>query len=171
MSTTPRTRVERRDERQPAATRVQMTSRELEVWRSLMDTINELRRVLGSELQASGLSAGDYQVLLALFEAGDHHLRSAELAAAIDWERSRLSHHLGRMERRGLVERRTCAEDGRGADVVLTATGSRMFRRATAPHLRSVKRHFSDGLTPDQVEALADVVAAMRRHLERGGER
>lgn len=82
-----------------------MTSAELAVWRSLVDTTAELRRVLGSELHEVNLSPGDYQVLLALVVAPDRHLRSAELAAAIDWERSRLSHHLGRMERRGLVAR------------------------------------------------------------------
>ena len=164
-------RIERQPPSRPAsaASRGRMTSAELAVWRSLVDTTSELRRVLGSELHEVNLSPGDYQVLLALVEAPDRHLRSAELAAAIDWERSRLSHHLGRMERRGLVARRDCAEDGRGADVLLTPVGTRMFRRATAPHLRSIKRHFADALTPDQFEALADVIQSLRRHLERGG--
>jgi hypothetical protein len=78
-----------------------MTSRELAVWRSLFDTTAELRRLLGAQLAHDcGLSPGDYQVLLALSEAEGRRLRSSELAATIDWERSRLSHHLGRMERR-----------------------------------------------------------------------
>ena len=69
-----------------AVSRGRMTSAELAVWRSLVDTTSELRRVLGSELHEVNLSPGDYQVLLALVEAPDRHLRSAELAAAIDWE-------------------------------------------------------------------------------------
>jgi len=148
-----------------------MTSEEFAVWRSLVDTTAELRRVLGSELQEVNLTPGDYQVLLAVVEARGRRLRSAELAATIDWERSRLSHHLGRMERRSLIERRDCAEDGRGADVVLTTAGARAFRRATAPHLRSIKRHFADALTPAQFAALAEILEALRRHLVRESAR
>src|SRR4029077_5711124 len=82
-----------------------MTSRELAIWRSLIDTTAELRRVLGAELQESSLSPADYQVLLALSEAGGRRMRSSELAGNIDWERSRLSHHLKRMERKRLIRR------------------------------------------------------------------
>src|SRR6266446_4297164 len=88
-----------------AVARRRMTSGELAIWRSLLDTTDELRRILGAQLQESGLSPADYQVLLALKEADGRRLRSSELAASIDWERSRLSHHLGRMERRGLIGR------------------------------------------------------------------
>src|SRR2546426_7612820 len=96
-----------------AAARQRLTARELAIWRSLLDTTAELRRVLGAQLQDSGLSPADYQVLLALTEADGRRLRSSQLAASIDWERSRLSHHLGRMERRGLIGRSDCATDNR----------------------------------------------------------
>src|SRR5712692_7936639 len=49
-----------------AAARPRLTARELAIWRSLLDTTAELRRVLGAKLQASGLSPADYQVLLAI---------------------------------------------------------------------------------------------------------
>lgn len=156
------------------ATRRGMTARELAIWRSLLDTTAELRRILGAQLQReSGLSPGDYQVLLALREADGRRLRSSELAASIDWERSRLSHHLGRMERRGLIRRDDCATDNRGAEVSLTDEGASMFRRASAPHLRAVRRHFADALTPGQFEALADVLQSLRNHLAQpdGGAR
>src|ERR1700680_1547 len=86
----------------PAFTR-SITSAELATWRAFLDTTAELRRVLGTELQETSLSPADYQVLLALTEAHGKRMRSSELARTIDWERSRLSHHLGRMERRGPV--------------------------------------------------------------------
>ena len=92
-------------------------------------------------------------------------MRSSELAANIDWERSRLSHHLGRMERRGLIGRDDCATDSRGAEVSLTEVGAQLFRRASAPHLRAIKQHFADALTPEQFEALAGIVQALQRHL------
>ena len=143
-----------------------MTSAELGIWRSLLDTTGELRRVLGAELQETSLSPADYQVLLALTEAAAKRMRYSELARTIDWERSRLSHHLGRMERRRLIRRDNCATDSRGAEVSLTAEGARVFRRATAPHMRSIKRHFADALTPEQFAALADILRSLQRHLQ-----
>jgi DNA-binding MarR family transcriptional regulator len=148
------------------AARPRLTARELAIWRSLLDTTAELRRVLGAKLQESGLSPADYQVLLALREADGTRLRSSELAATIEWERSRLSHHLGRMEQRGLIRRDDCATDNRGAEVSLTDSGAAAFRRASAPHLRAIKQHFVDALTPEQVEALAEVLQSLQRHLQ-----
>lgn len=147
----------------PTARR-RMTSPELAIWRSLIDTTAELRRVLGAELQESSLSPADYQVLLALSETEDRRLRSSELARSIDWERSRLSHHLKRMEDRRLIRREDCATDNRGAEVILTAEGARIFRRATAPHMRAIKKHFADALTAEQFEALAGILRALQSH-------
>jgi DNA-binding MarR family transcriptional regulator len=143
-----------------------MTSTELAVWRLLVDTTAELRKRLGTQLQRdSNLSPADYQVLLALTEADGRRLRSSELAAMIDWERSRLSHHLGRMERRGLIRRDDCSTDSRGAEVSLTAEGADLFRGSTAPHMRAIKNHFADALTPEQFEALADILRSLQAHL------
>jgi DNA-binding MarR family transcriptional regulator len=148
-----------------AAVRRRMTSAELTTWRALLDTTGELRRVLGAELQETSLSPADYQVLLALSEARGRRMRSSELARTIDWERSRLSHHLARMETRRLIRRDDCAIDSRGAEVSLTADGARVFRRATAPHMRSIKRHFADALTPEELAALAGIVRSLQNHL------
>lgn len=146
--------------------RRRMTSAELTTWRSLVDTTAELRRVLGAELQETTLSPADYEVLLALSEASGKRMRSSELARTIDWERSRLSHHLGRMEGRQLIRRDGCSTDNRGAEISLTAEGARVFRRATAPHMRSIKRHFADALTPEQFAALGGILHALQDHLD-----
>jgi DNA-binding MarR family transcriptional regulator len=142
------------------------TAQELRVWREFIETAEALRSELTSRLQSeSSLSSGDYAVLLALSEARERRMRSSELAAHIDWERSRLSHHLGRMERRGLVRREECATDSRGADIVLTAAGAEAFRGATVPHLRAVRELFVDALTPDQLAAAGEVAATLRARL------
>jgi DNA-binding MarR family transcriptional regulator len=104
-------------------------------------------------------------VLLALSEATGNALRSSELAAHIDWERSRLSGQLGRMEKRGLVRREPCAEDARGARVVLTDEGARAFRASTVPHLKAIKEVFVDAFTPEQLAQLGEAATAMRHHL------
>jgi DNA-binding MarR family transcriptional regulator len=149
-----------------AVTRRRMTTRELAIWRSLIDTTTDLRRLLTVQLATdSNLSPGDYSVLLALSEAEGRRMRSSELAAAIDWERSRLSHHLGRMEKRGLIERVECLTDSRGAEVVLTERGAGIFRGATTPHTRAIKRYFADALSPEQFESLDDILSSLNRHL------
>jgi DNA-binding MarR family transcriptional regulator len=153
--------------------RRRLTSRQLAVWRELVDTTGELRRILGARLvQDTGLSPADYQVLLALSEADRRRMRSSQLAATIDWERSRLSHHLARMERRVLIRRDECETDSRGAEVSMTDEGAGMFRRATAPHARAIKDHFADALTAEQFDALADILQSLRNRLDaQGGDR
>ena len=142
------------------------TAEELRVWRDFIETAEALRAELASRLQAEcSLSIGDYAVLLALSEAAGQRMRSSSLAERIGWERSRLSHHLARMERRGLICREDCATDSRGAEVALTVEGGAAFRAATVPHLRAVRELFVDPLSPEQLAAAADLAAALRARL------
>jgi DNA-binding MarR family transcriptional regulator len=147
--------------REPMPTREQ-----LRVWREYIETAEELRARLGARLQReSALSTGDYQVLLALSEADRRAMRSSELATTIGWERSRLSHHLGRMEKRGLVRREVRADDVHGVDVFLTDDGAHAFRAGSVPHLRAVHELFVDALSAEQLAEVDDVTRALRRHL------
>jgi len=142
------------------------TAEELRVWRDFIETAEALRSELTARLQSEcSLSPGDYSVLLALSEASGQRTRSSELAARIGWERSRLSHHLGRMERRGLICREDCATDSRGAEVALTVDGAAAFRAATVPHLRAVRELFVDPLSPQQLAAAGELAAALRAQL------
>lgn len=82
------------------------TKEQVRVWRAYIETAEALRARLARRLQdEASLSAADYEVLLALSESATHRLRSSELAARVGWERSRLSHHLGRMQERGQIRR------------------------------------------------------------------
>jgi DNA-binding MarR family transcriptional regulator len=143
------------------------TAEELRIWRGFIETTELLRSQLASRLQSeSALSPGDYGVLLALREADGRRLRSSDLAAKIGWERSRLSHHLGRMERRGLIRREDCAADSRGAEIAITDEGAEAFRRASLPHLRAIQQMFVDVLTPQQLAATAEITAALAARLD-----
>ncbi|MFG2958893.1 MarR family winged helix-turn-helix transcriptional regulator [Streptomyces sp. NPDC048291] len=142
------------------------TAEELRIWRDFIETTEALRSELSSRLQReSALSPGDYAVLLALREADGRRLRSSELAAGVGWERSRLSHQIGRMERRGLIRREECVTDSRGAEVVLTPEGAEAFRNASLPHLRAVRELFVAALTPDQLAAAQELTTALRNRL------
>ncbi|MET0495236.1 MAG: MarR family transcriptional regulator [Actinoplanes sp.] len=142
------------------------TREQLRTWRDFLETTEVLRSALAARLQSdAGLSTGDYAVLLALSEAPQGRIRSSELAATISWERSRLSHHLGRMERRGLIRREKAEVDSRGAEIALEPAGTVAFRAATVPHLQAVRELFVDALTPEQLAAAGDIAAALRAHL------
>lgn len=147
--------------------RAMPTREELRVWRNYIETAEVLRTRLDGRLQSeSALSSADYRVLLELSEADERTLRSSALAERIGWQRSRLSHHLGRMEKRGLVHRAPCPDDVHGIDVRLTDLGAESFRRGSVPHLRDVRELFLDALTPEQLAQVDDITTALRRHLE-----
>jgi len=61
------------------------------------------------------------------------------------------------MEQRGLVTREDCTADGRGAFVVLTDAGFRAIEAAAPGHVASVRRHFIDLLSREQLDALAEI--------------
>ncbi len=144
------------------------TADDLATWRAFIETSERLRSVIGSRMQAdSGLSSGDYAVLLSLSEATDQRARSSELASKVGWERSRLSHHLGRMEQRGLIRRDDCATDNRGAEVVLTTAGADAFRRASAPHLHAIQELFIGALTPGQLASVRELSDSLAESLDR----
>ena len=116
--------------------------------------------------QDSALSDADYDVLSNLSETDGHRLRLSELSVHMRWSRSRLSHHLSRMQQRGLVAREEFPPDGRGALVRLTDAGWRTIRAAAPHHVESVRRHFIDRLTDEQIRVLGDIAEAVLPHLD-----
>ena len=115
--------------------------------------------------QDSGLSEADYDVLSTLSENPEGCWRARDLAAQLLWSTSRLAHHVGRMEQRGLVARQPCADDARGALVSLTDQGRITLSRAAPPHADSVRRHVIDLLTSEEVAALDTIAGKVITHL------
>jgi DNA-binding MarR family transcriptional regulator len=135
-----------------------LDEREQRAWRSYLQMHGQLLARLNRQLQAdSGLSLADYEVLVTLSEVPAGRLRPFELQRGLQWEQSRLSHQLRRMEHRGLVSREGCTDDGRGALVVLTDAGRRTIEAAAPGHVDAVRRLFFDGLTRDQITMLGQL--------------
>ncbi|MFF2506415.1 MarR family winged helix-turn-helix transcriptional regulator [Streptomyces sp. NPDC058067] len=135
-----------------------LSDREQRAWQAYRRMFLLLNAQLSRDLaRQSGLSEPDYDVLSSLGSRPDHRCRVSELAERMLWSRSRLSHHLARMEQRGLVVREECETDGRGAVVVLTAPGQRTIEAAAPLHVESVRKYFMDLLTAEQIDVFADV--------------
>lgn len=139
-----------------------LTQREQRAWRALqlmnLRVDGELARRLAAE---SDLSYQDYVVLVALTGQTDGRSRLHELGADLGWEKSRLSHHINRMAKRGLVTKEKCGEDGRGAYVVVTPQGRREIVAAAPGHVQAVRDLFIDHLTPEQLDNLADIAESV----------
>ena len=146
-----------------------LDEREERAWRSLQFMQMRLEGELARQLAAdSGLSYPDYVVLVALTDRPDGRMRLFELADVLGWEKSRLSHHVGRMANRGLVTKEKCGADRRGAYVVISARGRREIAAAAPGHVGAVRRLFVDRLSPAQLDAIGDaaetVLASLDEH-------
>ncbi len=147
-----------------------LDEREAEAWQAVRDLGQPLWTALGRDLQRdSGLSMADYQVLVVLSAQPGGALAYRDLAAATDWEKSRLSHHITRMQQRDLVQRRESDADGRSATIVLLPAGRRAIERAAPGHVASVRRVLIDRLTDEQVDVLAAIGRQVRRGLQEQG--
>lgn len=130
-----------------------------QTWFAYMRVALRLNYEINCDLHASSsLSHADFHVLNALADSPGRHLLVGDLAVRIGWERSRMSHQLLRMEKRGLVSRQTSATDARATDVRLTDQGWHELRGATPRHANLVKELFFDGLDP---QLLAPLHAAL----------
>ena len=145
-----------------------LNEQEARAWRSFTRLRIELEAALGRRLaQRSGLSHADYAVLVELSEAPQERLRPYRLGRALRWEKSRLSHHVKRMEARGLVCRVQCADDARGSHVALTEAGRCAIEAAAPAHVEDVRHLMLDHLDPEQLEHLTSISQQVLVALER----
>ncbi|MFI6349212.1 MarR family winged helix-turn-helix transcriptional regulator [Streptomyces sp. NPDC050560] len=129
---------------------------EWEFW----DDWTTAQRLLARELERGlqrdhGISKAEFSVLVRLWRAPAHTMRVCDLVSALDWEKSRVSHLLTRMEKRGFVARPEGAA-GRRTRTGLTASGRRVADAALRGHGDTVRRHFFDPLTPEEAATIRE---------------
>ena len=144
-----------------------MDPRESRAWLGLIGVVERLPTALDAQLQRdSGLTHFEYMVLTALRHAPEATLRMTGLARQTNATLPRLSHVCTRMESRALVERFPCPSDRRATNVRLTSQGRRAVVRATPAHIDTVRHLVVDALTPEQLEQLAAITAAVGARLD-----
>jgi DNA-binding MarR family transcriptional regulator len=143
-----------------------LDDREQRAWRGLMAMQDGLFEYTDRRLRTRcGLSTADYQVLAHLSETPGGRLRPFELGNRLRWEKSRLSQHLSRMEKRELVIRDRCVTDQRGAVIAITPRGSELIRAAAPEHVVDVRNAFIDLLTEAELAALTGISERVRERL------
>jgi DNA-binding MarR family transcriptional regulator len=135
-----------------------LTPEEQRAWRGFVRLHERLGGRLGRMLQSgSNVSPADFAVLVHLTDTPDGRQRYQDLARALEWEKSRMSHHIARMAGRGMVVRAECPEDGRGAFVVITDVGRAAIEAAAPRHVEAVRELFMDHVTPAELRVLAEI--------------
>jgi len=128
---------------------------EWELWDTWMRAQRLLTRELDRGLQRDcDISKAEFSVLVTLWRAPDREMRVGELSELLDWEKSRVSHLLTRMENRGFVERTECGASGRRTGIGLTAKGRHTVQGAILRHADNIRQYFLDSLTPQHAAAI-----------------
>ncbi|MGZ8750081.1 MAG: MarR family winged helix-turn-helix transcriptional regulator [Pseudonocardia sp.] len=137
-----------------------LSADEQRAWRSFLEATQLVLGEVDAQLQRdSGLSHADYEILVRLSEAPQRRLRMSELADAVLFSRSRLSHAAGRLERVGLLRRVPCPSDRRGLLAELTEEGFAELEAAAPGHVECVRALLVDPLPGQDLEALGRVCA------------
>jgi DNA-binding MarR family transcriptional regulator len=139
-----------------------LDEQEIAAWLRMIAVVELLPGVLDAQLRHdAGLSHYEYQVLAMLSEAPERTLRMTALAIRTNATLPRLSHVVGRLEAKGLVERTPCPEDKRATNAVLTAKGWAKTVETAPGHVAAVREHVIDALSVEQVEQLRDISEAV----------
>ena len=140
--------------------------REDRAWRAFRHASHRLSlRLQRHLLRDSGLSDADYEILAVLSEHPAGRMPAQEMSVLLEWEKSRLSHQVRRMQERELIVREPNPADARSAMVRLLPAGRRAIEAAASLHVDAVRRHLIDLFTPDELDTLAALNERILRHL------
>jgi DNA-binding MarR family transcriptional regulator len=149
---------------EPAARPLTSKDPRLAPWRAFLLAHARVSRRLDEELRAEhDVSFAEYDALLTIAQAPERRIRMGLLAEEVLLSKSGVTRLIDRLVGDGLVERRSCASDARGAEAVLTERGLRRLQAASNTHLRGISEHFLAVLEPDDILALERAMTAVAR--------
>lgn len=143
------------------------TTEASETWRAVMTAFTRVNAVLAEEMDAeTDVSLEWYGILLMLSQAEGGAMRASDVADQIGLSRSGTTRLIDRLERGGLVERRSCGSDRRGTFVALTAQGEETFKKAGRMHLRGIDEHVGSHLTSNEMADLRRILTKLAAGVE-----
>jgi len=135
-----------------------LTESQLDSWRRLYVAFWRISEAIESDLATAGLpSLSWYDALYQLYLAPDRRLRMSELARAALLSRSGLTRLVDRLEKEGLIARRSCSQDGRGQHAELTAKGVEMLRSIWTVYRAGIAKYFAAHLSDAETKQLASI--------------
>ncbi|MDT0267493.1 MarR family transcriptional regulator [Streptomyces sp. DSM 44915] len=109
----------------------------------------------------------EYMVLSVLSEQPAHTMQMSHLAARTSASLSRLSHVVGRLEKRGLLTRARIPGSGRRTNATLTEAGYAAVVAAAPGHVAAVREYLIEGLEPHELATLRRIGAAVDAAIKR----
>jgi DNA-binding MarR family transcriptional regulator len=147
-----------------------LTDDERTTWLRTAAVLELLPGALDAQLtRDEDLTHFEYFVLASLSESPGRTLRITTLASLTNATLPRLSRVLTGLERKGLVERSRCREDKRATNVTLTGSGWAKVVKSAPGHVENVRSLVFDQLSPEQVEQLSGITAALLTRLDPEG--
>jgi DNA-binding MarR family transcriptional regulator len=124
-------------------------------WARLMKAQRIAHGAIEQALKSAGLPPlAWYDALLELERAGAEGLRPFELERAMLLEQYNLSRLIDRIEKADYVERRPCAEDGRGQVIAITPAGRAIRKRMWPVYAAAIESVLGSHLSEKQVKDL-----------------
>lgn len=144
-----------------------MNPAQARAWRALVALGQKLPARLDDQLTAdAGIINFEYAILQALMAVPHTTLRMGQLAEAALAPMPRVSKAVTRLQKRGLVEKAACADDGRAINVSLTREGRLTWLRATPPHIELARDRILGDLSEEQLDALATLLEPIGARLD-----
>ncbi|WP_460739969.1 MarR family winged helix-turn-helix transcriptional regulator [Microbacterium neimengense] len=139
-----------------------LTDDEMATWLPLIRLVQLLPQALDRRLRdEGGINHAHYAILVTLAGRVAQPATMTDLARIAGLSRSRLSHAIDALERRGWVERITCGGDGRTQSARLTDTGWDVLRQAAPAHVEQIRSLVLDRLDDSERIALARIAAKL----------
>ena len=131
----------------------------IRAWARLMKAQHRALGSVEGALKAAGLPPlAWYDVLLETERAGRDGMRPFELERAMLLAQYNLSRLIDRMTAADYVERRPCADDGRGYLIAITEAGRVLRRRMWPVYARAMEAAVGRRLSVKQATALGDLL-------------
>jgi DNA-binding MarR family transcriptional regulator len=105
-----------------------------------------------------------YDVLYELDQSPGGILRQSVVQERMLLAQYNLCRLVDRLEREGLVERKTCPEDARSNVLVITDAGRQLRGRMWLAYGRAIDKHIGRRLTQEESERLASILAKLVAH-------
>lgn len=135
------------------------------VWRNLVVAHSVILGKMEADLRAStGLTLGQYDVLLRLHEAPGNSLRMGDLAQQVLVTTSGVTRVADRLVNAGLVERVRPDADRRVVTVSMTPAGKETLRAASAIHSRGIAEYFADLVEAEELPVLDRFFSRLATH-------
>lgn len=133
----------------------------LKLWVVLARAYAAVAERAARDVARHGLTLAEFAVMEALYHKGQ--LLLGEVQKKILVSSGGVTYLVDRLEQRGLVERRICADDRRARHAALTEAGQQFMRRIFPEHAECITE-VAAALTPEEQAQLTRMLRDLGRH-------